>query len=98
VYADSLTPIAARGYQFSDSTHADVRAAFARSYRTLESLPCDILLTPHPEVSGFWGRVARRDQGDGGALEDKAACAQLATSARQQLDARIDAERAGRVR
>ena len=98
VYADSLNPIAARGYLFSDSTHADVRASFARSFQALASLPCDILLTPHPEVSDLWGRLARREQGDADALVDSAACGRLAESARQQLDRRLDAERAGRVR
>ena len=98
VYADSLTPIAAKGYLFSDRAHAPVLAAFTRSFQALESLPCDVLLTPHPEVSDFWERIARREQGDAEALVDRTACGRLANAARQQLDARVDAERAGRVR
>ena len=98
VYADSLSPVAAKGYRFSDAVHGDVRDSFARSYKVLASLPCDVLLTPHPEVSRLWDRIERRDGGDAGALVDKSACAHLADGARQQLDARIDAERAGRVR
>ncbi|HET9653092.1 MAG TPA: hypothetical protein VFP36_12905, partial [Usitatibacter sp.] len=91
-------PIAAKGYLFSDRSHAAVLASFAKSFETLESLRCDILLTPHPEVSDFWGRVARRDQGDADALVDATACGRLAGAARRQLESRIDAERSGRVR
>jgi metallo-beta-lactamase class B len=98
VYADSLNPIAARGYLFSDSSHAAVREGFARSYATLAALPCDILVTPHPEVSDLWGRLQRREAGERDALVDSAACGHLADVSRQQLDARIDAERSGRVR
>jgi metallo-beta-lactamase class B len=98
VYADSLTPIAAKGYLFSDRAHAPVLAGFTRSFQALESAPCDVLLTPHPEVSDFWGRIARREQGEAEALVDRTACGRLADAARQQLDARVDAERAGRVR
>ena len=98
VYADSLTPVAAKGYLFSDRSHAAVLAGFTRSFETLESLSCDVLVTPHPEVSDFWDRVARRERGDAGALVDTAACTRLADAMRQQLDSRIDAERAGRVR
>src|SRR5262249_28164948 len=39
VYADSLNPIASRGFLFSDSAHAAARDGFAKSYATLESLP-----------------------------------------------------------
>ena len=98
VYADSLSPVAAKGYRFSDASHGDVRDSFARSYKVLASLPCDVLLTPHPEVSRLWDRIGRRDGGDAAALVDKSACVHLADGARQQLGARIDAERAGRVR
>jgi len=98
VYADSLTPIAARGYLFSDSAHRATLAGFARSYETLRTLPCDLLITPHPEVSDFWGRIARRVPGDADALVDPTACVRLAASAHEQLERRLDAERAGRVR
>ncbi|HET9784743.1 MAG TPA: subclass B3 metallo-beta-lactamase [Terriglobales bacterium] len=45
VYADSLTPVSAPGYRFSD--HPALLAAFQRSFAWLRSVPCDILLTPH---------------------------------------------------
>jgi metallo-beta-lactamase class B len=97
VYADSLSPIAAKGFLFSDTAHAGTLAGFAKSFETLKSLPCDILVTPHPEVSDLWNRLARREQGDADALVDSSACARLADTARNQLDARIDGERGGRV-
>jgi len=97
-YVDSLNPIASRGFLFSDGAHAAARDGFVHSYETLKAIPCDILVTPHPEVSDLWGRLARREQGDADALVDRAACGRLADAARQQLEARVDAERAGRVR
>lgn len=48
-FVDSLTPYAAEGYRFSD------RPAYVQAYRhsfeRVEALPCDRLLTPHPEQS-----------------------------------------------
>jgi hypothetical protein len=31
---------------------------FERGFSAVERLECDILLTPHPEGSGLWERVA----------------------------------------
>jgi metallo-beta-lactamase class B len=45
VYADSLTPVSAPGYRYSD--HPDLLAGFQHSFAWLRSTPCDILLTPH---------------------------------------------------
>jgi metallo-beta-lactamase class B len=52
VFASSLNPISADGYRFSDPAHAATRAAFTRSFAVVRHLPCDILLTAHPDQSG----------------------------------------------
>jgi metallo-beta-lactamase class B len=98
-YVDSLNAISARGFRFGDTfAHRGLLDRFAASFATVAALPCDILVTPHPDVSRLWQRVARRDAGDADALIDASACRNLAQSSREQLDARLDAERAGRVR
>src|SRR6187455_796282 len=69
---------------------------FERGFSTLSSLPCDILLTPHPEASQLWERVARRDRGgaaDG--LVDANACRRYADAGRERLRRRIESERNG---
>jgi metallo-beta-lactamase class B len=54
VYADSLSPVSAEGFQFTrNSTYPTVMQDFAKSFAALSGLPCDILLTPHPGGSGI---------------------------------------------
>ena len=93
VYADSLTPVSARSFLFTrNTTYPDALEDFAASFRTLDDLDCDILLTPHPEASDLWSRLARRDGGERDALIDATACRHLADRARQQLKARVASE------
>ncbi len=82
VYADSLTPVSAEGFLFSHRN-----AGFDRSYEFLETSPCDILLTPHPDASNLW---QRREKPEG--LIDPAACRALAASSREQLKKRLATE------
>jgi metallo-beta-lactamase class B len=92
VYADSQTPISADGFRYSDSpAYPTAVADFERGYRTLEALPCDILLTPHPAASQLWERLARGPE----ALIEPMACKRYAANARQQLQRRLQSERVG---
>jgi metallo-beta-lactamase class B len=52
VFGSSLRPLAAGDYRFSDQARAPALAAFRRTLTTLRALPCDILLTAHPDQSG----------------------------------------------
>jgi metallo-beta-lactamase class B len=94
VYADSLAPISAEGFRFTrNSTYPDVLKDFEKSFSTLDDLPCDILLTPHPEGSDLWTRLEKRDRGGGSdALVDATACRHLADTARERLRVRVAAE------
>jgi metallo-beta-lactamase class B len=89
VYADSLT---APGYRLLDHPRLPglvdtYRASFAR----LRSLPCDLLITPHPEASGLFERVGP------GRGEDDAPqgidCAGYADRGERNLDEQIQAQR-----
>jgi metallo-beta-lactamase class B len=95
VYADSLTPVSADSFQFTrNTTYPNVLKDFETSFNTLDALPCDILLTPHPEASDLWTRLDKRDRGGGAdALIDQTACRHLAATARERLKARVAAER-----
>jgi metallo-beta-lactamase class B len=95
VYADSQTPVSADGFLFTRSvTYPKVLRDFERGFAVLDSLPCSVLVTPHPDVSDLWSRVARRDAGDADALVDPAACRRYAAGARERLAQRVAAEKA----
>ena len=91
VYADSLAPVSAQGFLFTRRKaypHAD---DFKRSFSFLESTPCDILVTPHPEASRLWQHLEQRDSGQN-ALIDPGACRVLAETSREQLQKRLATE------
>ncbi|MBK8250836.1 MAG: subclass B3 metallo-beta-lactamase [Gemmatimonadetes bacterium] len=90
VYADSQSPISSDGFRFSGSEAATL---FRAGYARLESLSCDILVTPHPDASRFWQRVDARAAGAADALVDREACRGYATNARTALARRLEAER-----
>jgi len=95
VYADSQTPVSADGFLYSRSaTYPTAVADFEHGFATLEALPCDVLLTPHPDASGLWQRVAARDAGAADALVDRGACKAYAASARERLKRRLATETA----
>lgn len=86
VYADSLSAASGGIYRFSD--HADYLAAFRRGIETVTSLPCDILVSPHPLASNLFARL------DGQApLMDSSACARYAADAEANLEKRLQREK-----
>jgi len=94
VYADSLTAVSADGFRFTDSTRYP-RAVrdFQWSFYIVRNLRCDILLTPHPDASNLWGRIAQREAGRQDALMDSNACRAYSNNARKAFDARLAKER-----
>lgn len=94
VYADSLTAVSSDGFKFTASTEypAAIRD-FEKSFAFLNSTPCDILLTPHPEISGLWDRLDARQRGvTPNPMIDPAACRQFAGRMKDKLQERIAAE------
>ena len=95
IYADSLTAVSADNYRFTD--HPDLVAGFEKSFTTLEKMPCDILLTPHPGFSNILGRLEMRDKGGKpDAFTNADACKRLAQSSREGLAKRLAQEKAGK--
>lgn len=91
VYADSLTPVSADGFKFTKSP--DAAADFEKSFAFLESVPCDVLVTVHPDVSRLWDRVEARERGvKPDPMVDSAACHQLAERGREQFRRRLASE------
>ncbi|MGE6332794.1 subclass B3 metallo-beta-lactamase [Stenotrophomonas sp. NPDC077659] len=77
-YADSLS---APGYTLQDNPrYPHLVEDFRRSFATVRALPCDVLLTPHPDGSGW-------DYAAGAAAAAKAkTCGEYADAAEQKLD------------
>lgn len=88
VYADSLTPVSAAGFLFTRREAHPHAEDFERSFTFLESTPCDILVTPHPEASNLWQHLEQRDSRPD-ALIDPTACRVLAETSREQLRKRL---------
>jgi metallo-beta-lactamase class B len=95
VYADSQSPVSAEGFRFTQNTrYPNALQDFAHGLDVIEHLPCDILLTPHPEVADFWDRMAQGPQDRPGALVDAAACQRFAAAARDRIAQRVAKEHA----
>ena len=86
VYADSLSPVSANEYRFSD--HAAYLAAYRAGLAELAALDCDILLTPHPSASQMRERLVAGD------LTDATACRTYAASIDARLNERLAADAA----
>jgi metallo-beta-lactamase class B len=87
VYADSLSPVSAPAYKFSD--HPAYLAAYRASIAKIAASPCEILLTPHPGASDMPQRLAL-----GQPLLDVDACKKYAAKLTRDLDERLAKEQA----
>jgi metallo-beta-lactamase class B len=91
VYADSLTAVSAPDFKFT--SHPGALRGFEKSFAFLENTPCDILITAHPDASGLWSRLERRNQGvKPDPMIDRIACGNLANTGREQLRKRVQSE------
>lgn len=91
-----IASLSAPGYRLvGDSTHRQLVADYERSFTKVEALRCDIALSPHPELVDFWGRVAKRDAGDPGALVDASRCRTYANGARARFRTELARQRGG---
>lgn len=88
VYVDSLNPISADGYRFSD--HPELVRAFRTGVAKIAEGPCDIVIAPHPAATALRARLA----GDR-PLIDPAGCKAYAATASERLDKRLAGELAG---
>jgi len=87
VYADSLNAVAAPGFRFAD--HPALVQQLRGSIARVHDLPCDVLLSAHPDMSRLFERAAAAT------LIDPAACRRYAEDAARGLDERLAEERAG---
>ncbi len=87
VYADSLNPVSSDGFRFTP-----IARTMGASIATLEALPCDVLLSAHPDASDTLGRLSSAAGGSQRDLTSPGQCAQYAARARAKLNARLAEE------
>jgi metallo-beta-lactamase class B len=94
VYADSLNPISAPDFKFSNGReYPQATNDFEKSFKFFETAPCDILITAHPEFSELFDRIAARERGvKPDPLVDSTACRRYAESGRAKLNERLATE------
>lgn len=82
VYADSLNAIAGPGFRYSANTlYPTAKADIERSIARVAALPCDILVTAHPDSMDL---IERQQKGKA-ALVDPTACQRYAETGRARL-------------
>jgi metallo-beta-lactamase class B len=96
VYVDSLAPVSAPGFHFTaDAKHADLTASFRKSIQTVAALPCDILVSVHPDQSGLQEKLKSAEtRPAANPFFDPDACKKYASDAQAELEARIAQENA----
>ena len=95
VYADSMTAVAPDSFMFTKNTvYPNVLADFEKTFTFFETVPCDILMTAHPEASDMLVHAAARDKGaTPNPFIDPTACRAVAAAGRKTLAARIAKEK-----
>ena len=94
VYADSIT---APGFQLiGNPRQPDAVAEFKKTFSTIASLHCEVLMTPHPDASDLLERAAARDAGDASQLIDRKSCRNYAAKMRKHFETQLSAERKGK--
>ena len=92
VYADSLNAVAAPDYRFSDRPKhvAQLRTTIAR----VRELPCDILVSAHPDHSKLLEKLSAREGGKAEAMFDPEGCRKYADAATNRLERTLEKEAA----
>jgi metallo-beta-lactamase class B len=88
VYADSLNPISAAGYRFSD--HPALVAGFRAGIANVDAAECDIVLTPHPGSTNLRARLSGTAP-----LIAPDGCRAYAAGVTERLNKRLAAEASG---
>jgi metallo-beta-lactamase class B len=87
VFAASLNPVSADGYRYTAPASAPIVDGFAATYRLMDGLDCDILISAHPDNAG-----------EGRYNERPGACRTYVERSRGLLATRIANERNGTMR
>ena len=97
VYADSITAFTNGIYRYSDPAHPERVSGFRKTFDIVAALPCDVLITTHPDMSDFLPRAAAHRAGkQPDPMLDRNACKALAQSSVEKFEAKLKEERAAK--
>ncbi len=98
VYADSLSPVSADGFRFSDPDVSPNNAQLiSSSIALIRDLSCDILLAPHPSLFGMEDKLAQLAANPGAnPFIDNNACKAYADHFDEWLARRVLEEKSGK--
>lgn len=97
VFAASLNPAAVDSYRFSAPANRSLTSAFQASFAKVRMMPCDILLTTHPDQGDGRAQLTRlKKQRHPNPFVDTTACRRYADRNAARLDAKLAAEAAQR--
>lgn len=99
VYADSLSPVSADGFRFSDpDTSPNNAEQISNSVNRIRHFPCDVLLAPHPFLIRMEEKLALRGEDpESNPFIEPGACAAYADHFDQWLARRVAEETANTV-
>jgi metallo-beta-lactamase class B len=90
-YVDSLSAISRDDYRFTD--HPTRVAPYRTTLAIVAAMKCDVVITPHPELSNLFARLA-----GAAPLVDPTGCKRIAKSATAAIDRRLASERTAPTR
>lgn len=97
VYADSLTAVSDPEYRFTgNGTTPGTVDAFRRSIAKVAQLPCDVIVSVHPNATNLDGRLKRRTEmkpNGPDPLIDPNGCRAYAAGAAKRLEVRVAEEK-----
>jgi metallo-beta-lactamase class B len=98
VYADSVNAVSTERFKFTQrGKHPGSFEDFEKSFAFLSTVPCDIALSAHGDISGLWDRLDARQRGVlPDPMIDPSGCRKLADLFREVLRKRIAAETGGK--
>jgi len=97
VYADSLTAVAGPNFRYSgNALYPNAKRDVERSIARVAALPCDILVTAHPDASGLLEKQAKQKQLGNAVFVNPGACAAYADAGREKLAQTLAQEAAKR--
>ncbi|SHH61450.1 subclass B3 metallo-beta-lactamase [Massilia sp. CF038] len=91
VYADSLTPVSADSFRFTEAPAAV--AALRASIAKVAALKCDVVVSTHPGFTDVMAKLQAR-KGDTNPFIDAEGCRNYAAGATKRLDERLASESA----
>jgi metallo-beta-lactamase class B len=95
LFASSLNPVAFGPWRFAD--HPERVAMFRSTFERFRTMPCDILLTAHPDQSGGDRKLAALRAGrSGNPFREAGACRAYADRHEERLSEKLKAERSAK--